>query len=129
MLILLQALTTSSTRLKMIQTSFSVHTRRCLNSPLSRNNNRTPQLLGIYFPIIDVVFVNRVHRMDYGSRPHQKSFSPTRQLGQSRDAKDNMAGCKYSRPREKEKKNTGRRSEREPLRGQGSIGSDAYVGF
>lgn len=37
---------------------------------VSQNKNRTRQLLGIYFPIIDVIFVSEFHHTSCGPCPY-----------------------------------------------------------
>lgn len=42
---------------------------------VSQNKNPMRQLLGIYFPIIDAVFVSQPHHVDYGFRSHQNHLA------------------------------------------------------
>jgi len=95
---------------------------------ISQQHNPTRQLLGIYFPIINVLFVSERHQIavyliligvgsaGLGSEDRQEV------------SQGDLEGCWNPRPGKEEESN-GHTSERETLRGQRFVGSDVWVRF
>lgn len=60
--------------------------REMFELAISQQNNPMRQLLGIYFPIVNVLFVSKWYQMTSVIRAHQYKLSRTWRRGQSRGA-------------------------------------------